>query len=223
MEQCLYIKRDECNGTLKDADLYNYVKIRSVPYKFDFIGNIRRTNLSHEIKSKEKSCIDEINFINEVNHEKKLLNQLYFGNDFSGISKCDEKCKNCLGYNFSDRNRFQIAFYITSNDNIPKTRIKVKWNENDSKIFELDEFRQCNSVVFENGNSKCCYKIEAYTNINNINLYNEIYISNSFRFPVNFLNIYIDDANNTINFTITRAPNGSVCPLGSFEDNETMY
>src|SRR5579864_2574564 len=103
IKQCLYIKRDDCDGTLKDADLYNNINIHSIPYKFDFIGNIKKTNLRNELITKTKACVDKIDFINEVNHEKKLINQLYNGGDFTGMStKCDDSCKNCMGCDFSD-------------------------------------------------------------------------------------------------------------------------
>jgi hypothetical protein len=218
MDQCLYIKRDKCDGMLKDADLSNDVRITSVPYEFDFIGNIKRTNESHEIKSKAKACIDKINFYKDVKHEEDLVNQLYEGGNIKGISfKCDETCENCRGCDFSDENRFQTAFYTIGDETVI---VCVSWTDkygDKEKTFELNEYKKCNSVLFRHGNCKCHYKVK----VSYKNKYNYINLSNSVRFPGDFLNIIINNGN--INFGITSAPNGGICPLGTFPDNETMY
>jgi hypothetical protein len=230
IEQCLYAKRDECNGMLKDANLNYTVNIHSVPYYFDFEGTKKKMNLRSKIREKIQDCADEIANAKEYNHELKLLNQLYNGGDMTGIStKCDKKCTNCIGCGFSDENRIQTAYYITGNDLdlIGDIIVKVKWYERETNkdiekitMFKLNDIKKCDSVVFKNGNSRCCYTVEAYVQ-NYPYVRNSVNLSNSQKFPERFLNIMINHGK--INFSITRPPSGGICMLGSFPDNETMY
>lgn len=226
IQQCLYTKKNECSGMLKDADLNYTVNIHSVPYYFDFNSTKKRMKFKNKIREKLQDCSDEIENAKDYNHEFKLVNQLYNGGDLSGIStKCDEKCSNCMGCGFSDKNRIQTAYYITGSDLdlIGNIIVKVKWSENNQlkfTMFKLNDNKKCDSVVFKNGNDKCCYNVEAYIE-KYPNIKNSINLSNSQRFPERFLNIMINHGK--INFSITRPPSGYDCSLGSFCDNETMY
>lgn len=223
MIQCLYTKKDECNGMLKDADLNNIVNIHSVPYYFNFEATKNRIKLKNQIQEKLQDCVDKIDNANDYNHELKLINQLYNGGDISGIStKCDKKCSNCMGCLFSNKNRIQTAYYITGNDLdlIGNIIVKVRWSENNFALFKLNDIKRCDSVVFKNGNSKCYYNVEVYIE-NYPYIRNSINLSNSQKFPEKFLNIMINHGK--INFSITRPPSGHDCSLGSFSDNETMY
>lgn len=226
IQQCLYTKRDKCDGMLKDADLNYIVNIHSIPYYFDFDGTKNRIKLKNQIREKLQDCADEIANAKDYNHELKLVNQLYNGGDNNKIStKCDEKCSNCMGYGFSDENRIQTAYYITGNDLdlFGDIIVKIRWYEKNQPklaLFKLNDTKRCDSVLFKNGNSKCCYNVEVYL-ANYPYVKNSINLSNSQKFPERFLNIMIN--HDKINFSITRPPSGHDCSLGSFPDNETMY
>lgn len=250
MDQCLFERKDNCNGMLKDADLINDVYVQSVPYEFNFVGNKKRISLSDKIKNKTQDCIDKVESYYERKHEDRLLNQLYNGGDMRGISRltCNlVDCPDCLDCKFSDTNRFQTAFYITREQNwdIIDTEVKVCWYEKMGmniieyfKIFVLSDINRCNYALFKGGNMKCCYKIEVRIlgerneNENGCvsigykkpsNTKKTLYISNKIRFPEQFVNIMLTANGKNINISYTDPPNGGVCSLGSLRDNETMY
>lgn len=231
MDQCLFLRKDDCNGMLQDADLTNDVHVQSVPYEFNFIGNKKRILLSDKIKNKTQDCIDKVEAYYEKKHEDRLLNQLYNGGDMKGIrfSNCNMvDCPNCLDCKFSDTNRFQTAFYITREQNwdIIDTEVKVSWYTKMGKniieyfkIFVLSDINKCNYALFKNGNMKCCYKVEVKMR----DIKKTFYISNKIRFPEQFVNIMLTANGKNVNISYTDPPNGSICPLGSLRDNETMY
>jgi hypothetical protein len=236
VEQCIYLKQDQCNGMLKDADLSNLVSIQSVPYQFDFIGRKKRVDFSNEIKDKAQDCIDKVSFYKNMERENKLLKQLYDGvpkgSLEKGISKnCNEKdCPNCDDCKFSDENRFETAFYITRDQDwdIIDTLVKVSWyekvrpsrnTEQFTKSFILTDNKKCDFAVFRNGNSKCCYKVE----VMNRNMKKVFYVSNWMRFPQKFVNIILSANGKDIKVAYTEPPSGEICKLGDLKDDETMY
>jgi hypothetical protein len=130
---------------------------------------------------------DCVNFYKKVKKEVK--------GETCEFSECGG-CKDCT---FPDPTRFEVGFFITSNGEILSMNVEVIWYEilpgefdeiKRSRKFLLHKYHRCEYVTFPNGNSKCCFTVNAVWEADN-DVRGSAAISNSIKYPTKFVNIDI--------------------------------
>lgn len=145
---------------------------------------------------------DCVNFYKKVKKEVK--------GETCEFSECGG-CKDCT---FPDPTRFEVGFFVSRDGEILSVDVEVIWYEilpgqfdevKRSKTFLLHKYHRCEYITFPNGNSKCCFTVNAVQHTDD-DVRGTATISNSVKYPTKFVNINVTKSDDNINIGTADKP-----------------